>query len=103
MYNTKLHSGLTLKTQKKAQAVPGREINNGSTIDPTLLYIRAFGFEHKRINPHPQQRENGSQEDGPDNDNCRGPVLPAHETFEEWIEMDDHPEGEEQLPKQRSP
>ena len=38
-----------------------------------------------------------SKENRPDDDDCRGPVLATQQTFQEGVEMDDHPNGEEEL------
>jgi hypothetical protein len=43
--------------------------------------------------------------DQTDDHNRRRPVLPSHQTLEERIQMDDHPEREEEreLPEERAP
>lgn len=61
-------------------------------VQSTLLEKRAIILGEERINPDPQQGENGGKQNGPDNDNRGCSVLPTNKTFQEWIEMDDHPE-----------
>lgn len=54
-------------------------------IQTTLLQNRAIILCKERINPDPQEREDRSQENGPDNDNCWRPVLSSDQTFEKWV------------------
>nr|GMD48753.1 uncharacterized protein LOC109166435 [Ipomoea batatas] len=55
------------------------------------------------VDAHPQQREDRSEEDGPDDDDGGRAVLPAEQTFEERVQVDDDPNGEEQPSEQRTP
>lgn len=58
---------------------------------------------NERIDLDPQKGEDRREEDRPDDDDGRSAVLPAHETLEEGVEMEDHPDGEEELSKERTP
>lgn len=73
------------------------------TVQPAFLQQWSIWFGQERINPNPQKGENWSKENRPDNNDCWCPVLPAQQTFEEGIEMDNNPEGKEELSEQRSP
>uniref|UniRef100_J3M4B9 Uncharacterized protein n=1 Tax=Oryza brachyantha TaxID=4533 RepID=J3M4B9_ORYBR len=42
---------------------------------------------HRIVDLDPQKREDRREEDGPDDDDGRTAVLPAHETLEEGVEM----------------
>ena len=64
-------------------------------VDSTLLWIRAGNSGRKRVDPDPQQGEDGGKKNGPNNNNGRGTVLPSHETFKERVEMDNDPESKE--------
>jgi hypothetical protein len=54
---------------------------------------------YEGIDLHPQQREYGSKEDGPNDDDGRRTVLFPHETLQERVEVEDHPDCKEQLPE----
>ena len=73
------------------------------TVDATLLNIWTGNPSGERINSHPQQRKDWSKKDRPHDNNGGCPVLATHQTFEERIEMDDHPEGEEKFAKEWTP
>jgi hypothetical protein len=68
-------------------------------VDATQLDIWASDSSGERIDTNPQQREDGCEQDGPDDNNGRHAVLPAHEPFEKWVQVDNHPEGEEEFPE----
>lgn len=68
-------------------------------IDATLLDIRPLCFEHEWVNTDPKQGEDRSQKHWPNNNYGGCPVLPSHETFQEWIEMHDDPKGKEEFSK----
>jgi len=72
-------------------------------VQAALLQGRAVGLGEEGVHTHPQERDDGGQEDGPDDDDRRGPVLPPEQTLEERVQMDDHPEREEELPEERPP
>uniref|UniRef100_J3LTZ2 DUF834 domain-containing protein n=1 Tax=Oryza brachyantha TaxID=4533 RepID=J3LTZ2_ORYBR len=72
-------------------------------VDATLLGIRTCDPGSERIDTNPQQGENGREEDGPNNNDGRRTVLPTHETLEEGVQVDNDPEGKEELPKERTP
>ena len=72
-------------------------------VDSTQLDIRTSHSCCKWINSDPQQREYGCKQNRPNHHNGRCPVLPSHETFEEWIEMDNHPKCKEKLTKEWTP
>jgi hypothetical protein len=73
------------------------------TVDATLLNIRTCNSSGERINSHPQQRKDGCKKNRPHDNNGGCPVLATHQTFEERVEMDDHPEGKEKLAKEWTP
>lgn len=52
---------------------------------------------------HPQQGEDGCEQDGPHDHNRRGAVLPPQQPLQERVEMEDDPDGEEELPKEWPP
>lgn len=58
---------------------------------------------HKWVYLDPNKREHWGQQHWPQNNNGWGTVLATHETLEEWVEMKNHPEGKENLPKEWSP
>jgi hypothetical protein len=72
-------------------------------VEAALLDVRALGPDDERVDPDPEQGEDGGQQHGPDDHNGGGPVLPAHEPLEERVEVDDDPEGEEELAEERAP
>jgi len=72
-------------------------------VQATLLQGRAIGLGEEGVDAHPQERDDGGQEDRPDDDDGRGSVLPSEQTLEERVEMDNHPEREEELPEERPP
>ena len=72
-------------------------------VDATYFGIWAFYSCGERIDTNPQQREDGCEEDGPDDNDGRRAVLPAHKPFEERVQVDNHPESEEELPEERAP
>jgi hypothetical protein len=72
-------------------------------VQATLLQERAIALGEERVDADPQEREDRGQQDGPDDDDGRRPVLPPHQTLEERVQVDDHPEGEEELPEQGAP
>ena len=74
-----------------------------STVDSTFQNVRASDSFSERIDPNPQQGEDGSQENRPDHNNSRSPVLSPHQTLEEWVQVNNHPKRKEQLTKKRSP
>ena len=74
-----------------------------SAVDATHGSVRSFGLHHKRINSHPKQREDRRQQNRPYHHNSWCSVLSSHQTFEERVEMNNHPKGEEEFTKQRSP
>lgn len=57
---------------------------------------------HEWIYFDPNKREDRGQQHWPENNNGRRAVLATHETFEEWIEMKNHPESKEHFPKEGS-
>ena len=67
------------------------------TVDATLTGGRFRAAAGESVYPHPEQGEYGSKENRPDDDDCRGPILATQQTFQEGVEMDDHPNGEEEL------
>lgn len=74
-----------------------------SAVDATHGSVRSFGLHHKRINSNPKQREDRRQQNRPNHHNGWCSVLSSHQTFEEWVEMNNHPKWEEEFTKQRSP
>lgn len=62
-----------------------------------------INFAHKGIYLHPNKREDRGQQHWPQNNNGWSPVLATHETLEEGVEMNNHPEGKEHLAKEWSP
>lgn len=74
-----------------------------SAVDAALPDVRAPGLDGEGINPDPEQGEDGGEQHGPDDNNGGRPVLPPHEPLEEGVEVDDDPEGEEELPEERAP
>ena len=72
-------------------------------VQAALLQEGAVALGEERVDADPQEREDGGQQDGPDDDDRRRPVLPPHQTLEERVQVDDHPEGEEELPEQGAP
>ncbi|BAS86967.1 Os03g0808150 [Oryza sativa Japonica Group] len=72
-------------------------------VDTTFLGIRACDTGGEWIDTNPQQGEDRCKEDGPNNNNGRCTVLPTHETLKEGVQVDNHPEGKEELPKERTP
>jgi hypothetical protein len=72
-------------------------------VQAALLQEGAIALGEERVDADPQEREDGGQEDGPDDDDRRRPVLPPHQTLEERVQVDDHPEREEELPEQGPP
>jgi hypothetical protein len=72
-------------------------------VDATRSSIRASDAGGERIDANPQQGEDRRQQDRPDNHDGRGAVLPTHETLEERVQVNDHPEGEEELAEERAP
>jgi len=72
-------------------------------VDATCLSIWASDTGGERIDANPQQGEDRSKKNRPDDHNGWGAVLPAHETLQEWVQVNDHPEGEEELAKERPP
>lgn len=64
-------------------------------VNSTLFDGRAGDSSGEWIDSHPQQRKDRSKKNGPHYNNGGCSVLPTHETFEERVEMNDHPEGEE--------
>lgn len=78
-------------------------MNPWLAVDAACLRVRSLGLHHERVDPDPQQGEDGSQQNRPDDNNGGCSVLPTHQTLEERVEMDNDPEREEQLPKQRTP
>lgn len=63
----------------------------------------AVHFADKRVNLDPNKREDRGQKHGPKNNNGGSSVLATHETLEEWVEMKNHPKGEENFAKQWTP
>lgn len=51
----------------------------------------SFGWAQKWIDFNPQKRENRRQQDRPQYNDGRRAVLATHETFEEGIQMENHP------------
>jgi hypothetical protein len=74
-----------------------------SALDSAWLEDGALGLRDKRVDPDPDEREDGGEEDGPEHDDGGRPVLPPHEPLEERVEVDDDPEGEEELAEERAP
>ena len=72
-------------------------------VDATCLSIWASDTGGERVYANPQQGEDWCQQDCPDNHDGRGAVLPTHETLEEWVQVHNHPEGEEELAKEWAP
>ena len=72
-------------------------------VDSTLFNIGTSDFGGKGVDSDPQKRENGCKKNGPDHHNGWCSVLASHETFEERVEMDDHPECKEELTKEGTP
>ncbi|RAL48874.1 hypothetical protein DM860_001194 [Cuscuta australis] len=72
-------------------------------VNPTFLDIWASNPCREGVNSDPKQREDGGKQDRPDDNDGGGTVLAPHETFEERVEVNDHPEGKEQFPEERSP
>lgn len=71
--------------------------NGMSAVDATLLEIGTGDFGEEGVDPDPEQREDGGQQNGPHNDDGGHAVLPAHEPFQERIQVHDYPEGKEEL------
>ena len=79
-------------------------MKNESAVDTTLSSSCSFlARRSEGIDAHPQKGEDGCEKDRPDDDNGRRPVLPAEQTLEEGIEMDNDPDREEELAKQGTP
>jgi len=78
-------------------------VSSSVAVQAALLQEGAVTLGEKRVDADPQEREDGGQQDGPDDDDRRRPVLPPHQTLEERVQVDDHPEGEEELPEQGAP
>nr|GMD19615.1 hypothetical protein DM860_001194 [Ipomoea batatas] len=73
-------------------------------VDATLTSSGRFSaVRGEGVDSHPQQREDGRKKNGPDDDDSRSAVLPAQQTFEERVQVHNHPNGEEQSPEQRAP
>ncbi|KAK3017910.1 LOW QUALITY PROTEIN: hypothetical protein RJ639_002786 [Escallonia herrerae] len=58
-----------------------------------------ISFAHKRIYLDPNEREDRGQQHRPEHNDGRSPVLAAHETLEEWVQMKDHPKCKEHSAK----
>ncbi|BAT11226.1 Os10g0467850 [Oryza sativa Japonica Group] len=80
-----------------------RSSSSSSARDPAWLEDGALGLGDEGVDPDPDEGEDGGEEDGPEHDNGGRPVLPPHEPLEEGVEVEDDPEGEEELPEQRAP
>ena len=74
-----------------------------SALDSARLEDGALGLGDEGVDPNPDEREDGGEEDGPEHDDGGRPVLPPHEPLEEGVEVDDDPEGEEELAEERAP
>ncbi len=74
-----------------------------SAVNTALHWSGWIWWGQEGINVHPQQGEDGSQQYWPHNNYCWSAVLSSHQTLEERIEMDNHPECKEQLSKERTP
>jgi hypothetical protein len=72
-------------------------------VQTTLLQERAVALGKERVDADPQEREDGGEQDRPDDDDRRRPVLPSHQALEERVQVDDHPEREEELPEEGAP
>lgn len=68
-----------------------------SAVDSTFCGGRSFCLHHKWIDSNPEQGEDWGQENWPNDDNGRRPVLPPHKTLEERVKMKNHPKGEKEL------
>lgn len=64
-------------------------------VNTAFLNIGASNSSREGIDSHPQQGEDGGKKNRPDDDDGGGAVLASHETFEEGVEVNDDPEGEE--------
>ena len=71
--------------------------------DTTLSNGVGVHFADKRVDLDPNKREHRSQEHRPKHNNGRSSVLSSHETLEERIEVENHPEGKEDLPEKWTP
>lgn len=69
----------------------------------TLLENWSLLLGQEGIDPDPDQREDGSKQNGPEHDDGGSSVLPTRRPLQERIQMNDDPEGKEELPEQRPP
>lgn len=74
-------------------------VNSNATLSSCRSIVRA----DKRINLHPDKRENRCQQNRPQNNNSWGSVLSSHKSLEERIEMQNDPKRKENLSKQGPP
>lgn len=72
-------------------------------VDSTLLNIWASNSGGERIDSNPQQREDGCKENWPNNHNGGCSVLAPHQALEEGVQVNNHPEGEEELSEKWAP
>lgn len=73
-------------------------------IDATLpIWSSVCGVVDKGIDTDPEQGEYGSKKNGPDDNNRWSTILATQQTLEEGIQVDNDPDGKEQLTKERAP
>lgn len=84
-----------LLTHPKSLSSSSRKL----AIDATLTIASFWVILSKGINPHPQQGENGSKKNRPNNNNGWSTILPSKQTLQEWIKMCNHPYSKEKLSK----